>query len=146
MKKLRNILLFFVMAFSLNVMAKEAQKSEPMNVREFILHHVADSYSWHITTFNEHDISIPLPVIVKAKNENWHIFSSSRLHNKEGYKGFYISHQEKYAGKIVKKNAQGEKYVRSTSRSQKMRAESLSPVSYYCPFFSLPPVRSSAIP
>jgi len=108
MKKLRNILLFFVMAFSLNVMAKEAQKSEPMNVREFILHHVADSYSWHITTFNEHDISIPLPVIVKAKNENWHIFSSSRLHNKEGYKGFYISHQEKYAGKIVKKNAQGE--------------------------------------
>lgn len=107
MRKLRNILFFLLVALSFNVMANEV-KSEPMNVREFILHHVADSYSWHITKFNGHDISIPFPVILRGENGKWHLFSSAQLDNNKSYKGFYISHEEKYAGKIVEKNAQGD--------------------------------------
>jgi F-type H+-transporting ATPase subunit a len=108
MRIVRNILLLFALVLSFNVTANEAQKGEPMNVREFILHHVADSYGWHITKFKGHEISIPLPVIVRGENGNWFIFSSARLHNNKNYKGFYISHEEKYVGKIVEKNAQGE--------------------------------------
>lgn len=68
-----------------------------INVSEFVLEHLADSYDWHITTWNGKHISLPLPVIVRGEHSGWHVFSSARLHEAahEGktYKGFYLSPQ-----------------------------------------------------
>jgi F-type H+-transporting ATPase subunit a len=84
-------------------------KEGDLNVTELILDHVADAYEWHITTLGHTHVSIPLPVIVKGKTNGWHIFSSARFeHGHAEYRGFYISKQENFKGKIVEKNASGE--------------------------------------
>lgn len=75
--------------------ASSAKQEGDINVSEFVLEHLADSYEWHITTWGEHHISIPLPVIVKGENSGWHVFSSERIAEaaKEGkdYQGFFFS-------------------------------------------------------
>ncbi|MDO9154094.1 MAG: F0F1 ATP synthase subunit A [Paludibacter sp.] len=76
------------------------QESE-LNVKEFILHHVADAYEWHITRIGTKQITIPLPVIVYSKYTGWHVFLSSRFHENVVYQGFAISKSEKFTGKIV---------------------------------------------
>jgi F-type H+-transporting ATPase subunit a len=68
------ILLLFAGTFS----AFAEEEKTGLNVRELILDHISDSYEWHIATWGEHHISIPLPVIVKGQNSGWHIFSSAR--------------------------------------------------------------------
>lgn len=86
-----------------------SENGEDLNVKELILNHLADSYEWHITTWGEHHISIPLPVIVKGENSGWHIFSSSRFeHGHSEYNGFYIASEGDYKGKIVEKSVSGE--------------------------------------
>lgn len=93
--------------FASPIFAEESnhqEESEELNVKELILDHLADAYDWHITTIGEKHISIPLPVIVKGQESGWHIFSSSKFHHgHDSYEGFYISHDEKYKGKIVEK-------------------------------------------
>lgn len=76
-------------------------EAEELNVKEFILDHLADSYEWHITTIKDKHICIPLPIIVKGEESGWHLFSSSKLRHGEVYNGFYITKEEKYKGKIV---------------------------------------------
>ncbi|GHV10670.1 ATP synthase subunit a [Bacteroidia bacterium] len=79
-----------------------------LNVRELILEHISDDYSWHITTFDGHAIAIPLPVIVRGQDGTWHVFSSARFeHGHASYQGFSISHEEPYKGKIVETVADG---------------------------------------
>lgn len=86
-----------------------ANTDKKINIPEVIMHHIGDSYSWHIATLNGHDISIPLPVIVRDVDGKWHLFSSARFeHGHSAYNGFYISHSDKHSGKIVEINAQGE--------------------------------------
>jgi F-type H+-transporting ATPase subunit a len=80
---------------------------------EIIAEHIADSYWWHITTINEHHISVYLPVIVYVENEGWRIFSSSHLahleHN-ETYNGLRIATSGDYKGKIVAVDETGAEY------------------------------------
>ncbi len=81
---------------------EEAAGGEELNVKEMILHHLADSYEWHITGDGERDLSVPLPVILRSRQSGWHLFLSSRLHHGEvSYRGFSIASEGKYAGKIV---------------------------------------------
>jgi F-type H+-transporting ATPase subunit a len=85
-----------------------AEKAE-LDVTELILDHVGDSYNWHITSLGHKHIAIPLPVIVKGKDSGWHLFSSARFeHGHAEYRGFYISQEEKYKGKVVEKDSTGE--------------------------------------
>ena len=80
--------------------------SSQFDAKEVIMEHVGDAYEWHITTINGKPISIPLPVIVVGSN-GLNVFMSTKL--EEGaYNGYYISHSEKYKGKLVEKNAAGE--------------------------------------
>ena len=108
------ILLFSLVSFADNrsesdSVAVVTASEGKMNIPEFILEHIGDSYYWHIVTYKGHEISIPLPVIVRSADGEWHLFSSSRLeHGHASYKGFKISHSEKYRGKIVETSAQGE--------------------------------------
>ncbi len=87
----------------------EAGQEKELNVKELILDHLADSYEWHLTTWGDTHVSIPLPVIVKGETSGWHVFMSTKFHHgHEAYQGFYISPAGDHKGKIVEKNAAGE--------------------------------------
>ncbi len=106
---LKILVIVVVGLFTANTaIATEAKnESDPINVREFILEHVADSYEWHITKIGDHHISIPLPVILYSKSSGWHVFLSSAFHHSPVHEGFYIAHEGEYAGKIVEKDSNG---------------------------------------
>lgn len=80
----------------------ESSSTEKIDAREIVLGHLQDSYEWHITSWNGHEITIPLPVILYSGESGWHIFSSSHLFPKgESFEGFRIATEGEYAGKIV---------------------------------------------
>ncbi|MDL2290110.1 F0F1 ATP synthase subunit A [Paludibacteraceae bacterium OttesenSCG-928-F17] len=105
------ILALFMLSI-IPVFADDAQHEaveEDLDVKTMILDHLSDAYEWHITSFGEKHVSIPLPVIVKGKESGWHIFSSSRFnHGHSSYKNFYIKEEGKYKGKIVEVLSSGE--------------------------------------
>lgn len=108
---LTSVLLLTVMGFQPLAAenAHEAQPEKELNVKELILDHLADAYEWHLTSFGDTHVSIPLPIIVKGETSGWHFFMSSKFHHgHEAYEGFYIAQEGKYKGKIVEKNASGE--------------------------------------
>ncbi len=93
---------------SMPAFASKEDKSSSVDVKEIVLGHMSDAYEWHITTINDHAISIPLPIIVKGENSGWHIFSSARFHeSKDGtYEGFYLN--EEHNGKVYEHLANGQ--------------------------------------
>lgn len=82
-------------------------KSE-VDVKEIVLGHMSDAYEWHITTWQGHHISIPLPVIVKSESGEWHVFSSARFHESEDgtYLGFFCNTEKN--GKIYEHTTSGQ--------------------------------------
>jgi len=85
------------------------EKKSAFNAGKFVIEHVTDSHEWHITSFGEKEISIPLPVLLYSKTSGFHAFSSSRFHHgEEAYQGFAIAKEGKYEGKIVEQNGSGE--------------------------------------
>ena len=81
-KHLCLITLFFVSLLSAQANGSSNESKQPsIDVKEIVLGHMSDAYEWHITTLNGHHISIPLPIIVKSENGEWHVFSSARFHN-----------------------------------------------------------------
>lgn len=74
---------------------------EQLNVKEFILNHLADTYEWQILSDGDKELTLSLPVILYSKDSGWHFFSSSLLREKTGYKGFRIATEGKYKGKII---------------------------------------------
>jgi F-type H+-transporting ATPase subunit a len=88
---------------------KELNKDEKFNPGTFILEHVGDAYEWHIATFGDFHLSIPLPVIVYSKTKGVNIFLSNKFHHgHNAYNGFVISQSEKNKGKIVEVLENGE--------------------------------------
>jgi F-type H+-transporting ATPase subunit a len=92
----------------------EHQEEEGFNAGEFVIDHVSDSYDWHITSFGDKHISIPLPIILYSKHPElhegkaFHVFMSSKFHHgHDAYKGFKISQGEAFKGKIVELDAGG---------------------------------------
>lgn len=88
------------------ILSAETGKDK-LDTKGMIFEHLQDSYWWHITTVNEHSISIYLPVIVRSGEGEWHLFSSSHIAHGETYKGFYISEEGDYKGKIVQQSNTG---------------------------------------
>ena len=97
----------FTAAFSVSATENSAEPHKKLDVREFILEHISDSYEWHITKIGETEVSIPLPVIVLSSSTGWHFFMSSELHHGQPF-GLFIASEGKYKGKLVEKNASGE--------------------------------------
>ncbi len=76
--KKTTICLFFIFS-TLNVFAeKTPSESEDFNPTPHILHHIADSYEWHLWG----NVSIPLPVILYTEG-SWDIFMSSEFHDEK---------------------------------------------------------------
>jgi F-type H+-transporting ATPase subunit a len=86
---------------------KNQHEETELDVKNLILHHVADAYEWHITKINDREIAIPLPVILYSKNIGFQVFMSSRFHKNGSYKGFTIAHEGKYEGKVVEIDDKG---------------------------------------
>ncbi|MDR2087689.1 MAG: F0F1 ATP synthase subunit A, partial [Dysgonamonadaceae bacterium] len=108
----KTILFLFFLLLGTHAYAEEihseGEKPE-LNVRELILDHVSDGYDWHITSFGQKAVSIPLPVIVKGRESGWHLFWSSKFHHgHEAYRSFSIAKEGAYKGKIVETLASGE--------------------------------------
>ncbi|MBN1986680.1 MAG: F0F1 ATP synthase subunit A [Prolixibacteraceae bacterium] len=87
---------------------------ESFNAGEFVIEHVSDAHDWHIASFGNTHISIPLPVIVYSKKpelhdgKSFHVFMSSKFqHGHADYKGFRLSHSEENKGKIVEVDTHG---------------------------------------
>lgn len=80
----------------------EEHTTEKFNAGSFIVGHIADSYEWHVLTFQGHHVSMPLPVIVISKVSGLNIFMSSNFHHgHEAYNGFFIAHEGANKGKVV---------------------------------------------
>lgn len=106
-KSLLLLLLFFLMGLQLFASVDSHEKKE-FKPADFILGHIGDSYDWHITTVNDKHISIPLPVILYSQENGLNVFLFSKFHHDSVYKGFYVSTDGDYKGKIVEKNSSGE--------------------------------------
>lgn len=87
----------------------EAQESKGFEAGKFVIEHVSDAFEWHIATFGETHLSIPLPIILYSSSQGWNFFLSSKFHHgHESYKNFRIEHEGENEGKIVEINEKGE--------------------------------------
>lgn len=68
--------LLSVLAFPFSAFSSEKDKGQ-VDVKENIFHHLGDGYGWEVPF--SHTCRIPLPVIVRAEDGKWFVFSSSRL-------------------------------------------------------------------
>jgi F-type H+-transporting ATPase subunit a len=57
-------------------------EKKKFNAGEMILEHIGDSHEWHILTFKENHVTIPLPVIL-LNNGKLEFFMSSKFHHGE---------------------------------------------------------------
>lgn len=90
--------------------SNENQGKGEVDVKEIVLGHMSDAYSWHILTYNGHHYSINLPVIVRSEaTGSWHMFSSAHIEEAgekgETYLGFFFN--EAKNGKIYEKLPDG---------------------------------------
>lgn len=104
----RWLLTLFIFCASLTTVHAEEETQEAVNVQEIVFSHIQDAYTWHITEWNGHEVSIPLPIIVRSQTGEWSCILSSRLHEGQEYEGYRIAADGDYAGKIVEVNTQGE--------------------------------------
>jgi len=111
LRKILSLIAIFVFLSGSFVLANEPVQIEKpegkLNVKELILEHLADSYTWHITKIGETDLAIPLPVIVYSTTTGWHVFLSSVFNEKGEHEGLMIAPEGKYKGKIVEKDTLG---------------------------------------
>jgi F-type H+-transporting ATPase subunit a len=87
----------------------KAEKAEKgFDAGEMIMEHIGDAHEWHILTFNDFHLSIPLPVIL-VDNGKLVTFSSGHFHHgHEVYNGYRLMTEGAYKGKIVKVLEDGE--------------------------------------
>lgn len=81
--------------------------SQEVNVGEIVFSHIKDSYEWHITKWNNTDIAVPLPVIVRSAERGWFVFMSSKISHGHSYNGFRVAAEGDNQGKLVEINAAG---------------------------------------
>jgi F-type H+-transporting ATPase subunit a len=81
---------------------EESQSAGKFNPGEFIFDHIGDSYEWHILTYKDFHLTIPLPVIVFSKTKGLNIFLFSKFHHGHAeYKGFKYELSGENRGKVV---------------------------------------------
>lgn len=82
--------------------SQEEHQKEEFDPGSFILGHIGDAYEWHILTYKDFHLSIPLPVIVFSKTTGLHCFGYNKFHHgHSSYKGFEIASDGEYTGKVV---------------------------------------------
>ena len=76
---------------------EKADEEGGLNIPEIVLEHLSDSYEWHIATYGDNHISIPLPIIIRSDaTGEWHFCTSHSLPD-----NFYFN--KEMHGKIYEK-------------------------------------------
>ena len=61
-------------------MMAEEKEGEALDIPEIVLEHLADSYEWHIASYQGKHLSIPLPIIIRSENTGkWHFCTAHSL-------------------------------------------------------------------
>lgn len=80
---------------------EKADEEGVLNIPEIVLEHLSDSYEWHIATYGDNHISIPLPIIIRSDaTGEWHFCTSHSLPD-----NFYFN--KEMHGKIYEKLPDG---------------------------------------
>ena len=106
MRWVRIILLMMALVCS-EISGRADNDAAEIDVGEILFGHISDSYGWHITDWNGHHVSIPLPCIVRSST-GWHVFMSSKLEHGHEHEGLFIAEDGRYEDKIVERGADGE--------------------------------------
>lgn len=94
------LLLVFMPALATSANEK-ADEEGGLNIPEIVLEHLSDSYEWHIATYGDNHISIPLPIIIRSDaTGEWHFCTSHSLPD-----NFYFN--KEMHGKIYEKLPDG---------------------------------------
>lgn len=98
MKQIKTFILLLVLALApWHAMAANGGKQGTLDIPEIVLEHLADSYEWHIATYQGKNLSILLPIIIRSgATGEWHFCTASTLP-----KGFYFD--AAHHGKIYEK-------------------------------------------
>lgn len=79
-----------------------AHSEKAFDAGAMIIDHIVDAHEWHILTYNDFHLSIPLPVIL-IDNGKLISFSSGNFHHgHDAYKGYKLMTEGENKGKIVK--------------------------------------------
>jgi len=71
------------------------------NPGEMIMEHVVDNHEWHIMAIGDHELTIPLPILLFCDGK-FYCFLSSEFHNEaHSYMGFRLEQEGSNKGKIV---------------------------------------------
>src|SRR5215831_3886394 len=71
------------------------QESEKINPSKIILEHVSDAHEFHFATIGDHEITIPLPVILYSPQRGFSTFPSSRFeHGHAAYDGYVLMSED----------------------------------------------------
>lgn len=82
--------------------AAHAEDEAVFTPGEFIFDHIGDSYEWHILSYNDFHLTIPLPVIVYSKEKGLNIFLFSKFHHGHAdHRGFRFETQGEHRMKVV---------------------------------------------
>ena len=80
---------------------EKADEEGGLNIPEIVLEHLSDAYEWHIATYGDNHISIPLPIIIRSDaTGEWHFCTSHSLPD-----NFYFN--KEMHGKIYEKLPDG---------------------------------------
>ncbi|MEZ5083354.1 MAG: F0F1 ATP synthase subunit A [Bacteroidales bacterium] len=104
-KRIAVFFAFILLAFNVSIAADDQYKdqghAEEFNPGTMIVEHVVDAHEWHILTWGDKHISIPLPVIIYHKG-NLDVFMSGKFHHgHDEYKGYKLELEGENKGKIV---------------------------------------------
>lgn len=78
------------------------EDEEGFSPADFIFDHILDAYDWHILSYKDFHLSIPLPVIIYSETKGLNVFMFNKFHHGHSdYMGFrYETHGEN-KGKVV---------------------------------------------
>jgi F-type H+-transporting ATPase subunit a len=88
MKRIFLFLTLFIASFGV---ANASEEKEKFDAGHLIMEHLGDSYYWHVFTYGDLDVSIPLPMIL-INERKVDVFMSSKFHHGHSpYKGYKIA-------------------------------------------------------
>jgi len=88
--------------------AEHGTADEGFSPSDFIFDHILDAYEWHILSYDDFHLSIPLPVIIYSETKGLNVFMFSKFHHgHEDYNGFRFESHGENKGNIVEILADG---------------------------------------
>lgn len=68
-----------------------AEEKKGVDVAHIIFGHIGDSHYWHLFDYNDHPVSLSLPVIIYHPVKGLEMFCASHFHHgHESYKGYHL--------------------------------------------------------